>query len=319
MNTGSSSEGNDGTDGTDVLGQLTAEGVSLWLDGLRHGHLADGTLARVVAEGAVRGAVADPLPADDIRGACDTLREVFTATGGRDGWVSVSAAAGPAPEAARSLADAVDRPNVLIRTDATDEGLAAAADCLARGIGVHVGPVCGPQGYAAAADACFHGLERASGQGCDLTAVAAVVQVDVDRLGDHVDSLLARSAAPEAGALRGTAALAAARLVYRTHDELLGTDRWRALVAHGARPPRPLWATDARGAAGLVGWGTVSALSPAALEDLARHGSAHGDTLTCGHRAAGQVVAELERLGIPFDETARSLERAAFLESAAVA
>ncbi|MEV6672512.1 transaldolase family protein [Streptomyces sp. NPDC051162] len=314
MSTGPSSDENDGSG---VLGQLAAEGVSLWLGGLRHGHLADGTLARAVAEGAVRGAVADPLPAEDIRGACDVLREAFAATHGKDGWVS--AAPGPAPEAARSLADAVARPNVLIRTDASDEGLATAADCLARGIGVHVGPVCGPQGYAAAADAYFHGLERASGQGRDLTAVAAVVQVDVDRLGDRVDALLAGSADPAAGALRGTAALAAARLVYRTHDELLGSARWRALVAHGARPPRPLWATDARGAAGLVGWGTVSALSPAALEDLARHGSAHGDTLTCGHRAAGQVVAELERLGIPFDETARSVERAGCPEPAGVA
>ncbi|MEU5419655.1 transaldolase family protein [Streptomyces sp. NPDC020799] len=308
----------DENDGTGVLGQLTAEGVSLWLAGLGRGHLADGTLARVVAERTVRGAVADRLPAGDIRRACDVLREVFTATRGRDGWVSVSAGPGPADEAARALADAVARPNVLIRTGATDEGLTAAADCLARGIGVHVGPVCGPRGYAAALDACFQGLERALEQGREPAAI--VVQVDAGRLGDHVDALLARSADPGAGALRGTVALAAARLVYRAHDELLGTARWRALVAHGARPPRPLWATDARGAGELVGWGTVSALSAAALEELARHGSAHGDTLTCGHRAAGQVVAELERLGIPFDGTAAALERpAASPEPAAVA
>ncbi|PSJ24841.1 transaldolase [Streptosporangium nondiastaticum] len=359
------------TSGGEVLRELLAEGVSPWLDGLRRSLLTSGTLTRLVAAGRVRGATTDPaalaaevaggtsyaqqlshltcrsvplttavqaLCAYDLRTACDELQPVFAATQGLDGHVSMDpvvhpgGCAGALADSAVALHRAACRPNALVKLPATDAGLAAAGECLARGIGVHVTGIFSVQRYEHVVEAWFEGLERARGAGLDLSVIPSVAGLPVARLDAEVDGLLRSvGAAPE---LRGTAALAVARLVYQRYEEGLGSARWRVLASAGARPQRLMWSVGSGdsavsgssggsavpatpgGSAGsgvpyveaLVAWGTVSALSSAALEAVVERGRLRGDTLTGQDGAARAAVARLERCGVSFGEVAKRLE-----------
>ncbi|MCC3767943.1 transaldolase [Streptomyces sp. UNOC14_S4] len=348
-------------EGNGGLGQLAAEGVSPWLAGLHGGHLVDDDLAELVAERKIRGAVQHPggtaeglresaayrdrlrefaavepdaeaavraLVADDVRRACDSLHEVFTSGRCGDGWVSVCANPAYAHDAeamtaeARELAEAVGRPNVLVGIPATRAGLAAVTACLGLGIGVDIRGVCSPECYEAVVEACFRGLELAVERGRDLAGIASAVTVDVGRVDVHTDARLAHVGGARADALPGVAGLAVARLVYRAWDESLGTDRWRALVARGARPQTLLWATGWNPgicrAESFVGWGTAIALSRTRLDYLDCHGDGllRGDTLTGGHVAARRALAELEERGIRLADICRSLEEVEVAELA---
>ena len=83
-------------------------------------------------------------------------------------------------------------------------------------------------------------------------------------------------------ALRGTAAIANARLAYRLWEETQATERFAALAAAGARTQRPLWAStstkdpayrDTRYVEELVATDTVNTMPGATLTATADHGA----------------------------------------------
>ncbi|UQI47437.1 transaldolase [Streptomyces sp. HU2014] len=336
----------------EVLRELLAEGVSPWLDGLCRSLLAPERLAALVREAGVRGATSNPralaadmargtayrqqlshlacrsVPLDtsvqalcayDLRSACDELRPVFDSTGGRDGHVSMDLDPHLAHDARATVVAAVAlnraacRPNALVKIPATDEGITAVGDCLARGVGVHVTEIFSVRRYEQVVEAYFDGLERALTAGRDLAAISSLASVPVARLDAEIDARL-RALAPEAEPR--TAAVAVARLVYRLYEERLGSERWRILAAAHAHPQRLMWEVSTPGGpapevpyvAGLVAWGTVSAMSEATLEAVARECRLQGDTLTGEAEAARGAVAGLERRGVSLEEVAKKLE-----------
>ncbi|WP_405673418.1 transaldolase family protein [Streptomyces sp. NBC_01530] len=269
------------------------------------------------------------LVAEDARRACALLDPVFRSTDGMLGRVSVGVASGLASDAAaltdraRRLAESAGRPNVLIRVPVTSRGLVAVGDLLAAGIGVHLTSVFSVDRYAQAVDVYFRGLERATEDGLAASDVSSLVSLDVGRLSARVDAHLDGTAAPSVtDALRGRAAAATARLVYRRYEESLGCPRWRELVARGARPQRLLWTTDSpadaanpgnpAGISHLIAWMTLHALPQPALEALAlnQHEGLHGDTLSGAHGAACAVLDALEQASVTVESVARELEQA---------
>jgi transaldolase len=344
------------TAGGGALRDLLSEGVSPWLEGVHRLLMTSGAFALLIADSGVRGATFDPavlaeavasdagyrqqlaglarptpvdvavraISVDDARRACDELRGVHSETGGGDGQVSI----GLEPELAHDapgtvagavvLAQAVNRPNLLVEIAATADGLTAAADCLALGIGVHITGVFTVDRFRAAARAHLEGLERALANGRTPAGIASVASLPVGRLDCAVDALLGRLDSERARALRGAAALASARLLYRCQDEVLGSERWRALRNAGARPQRLMWTAGGAPrpvhppgchAERLVAWGTVSTMPLATLESVDRNGRLEGDTLSGEHEAAQAVLDELGCLGISLDAVARSLEQ----------
>lgn len=260
------------------------------------------------------------LCAYDLRSACDELRPVFASTRGRDGHVSMDLDPRLAYDTRATVAAAVAlnraacRPNALVKIPATDEGTAAVGDCLARGIGVHVTEIFSVRRYERVVDAYFDGLERALAAGRDLAAISSVASLPVARLDAGIDARLRASGAGTAEP--GTASPAVARLVYRLYEERLGSDRWRILAAAHAHPQRLVWEVDTPGdpapavpyVAGLVAWGTVSVMSEATLEAVARRCRLQGDTLSGEAEAARAVVTGLERRGVSLEEVAKKLE-----------
>jgi transaldolase len=265
-----------------ILSQLTAEGVSIWLDDISRDRLRTGNLADLMTNWEVRGVTSNPtifahaisqgdaydqqladlaisgasaeeasrlITTYDIRWGCDVLRPVYDASDGVDGRVSLEVDPRLARETAKTIAEArtlwwmVDRPNLFIKIPATAEGLPAITACLAEGISVNVTLIFSLERYGEVIDAFMAGLEQAVAAGRDISRLASVASFFVSRVDTEVDSRLDKIGTPEAAALRGKAAIANARLAYELYEERIATPRWQALLAAGAKVQRPLWAS----------------------------------------------------------------------------
>jgi transaldolase len=286
-----------------------------------HAHSAyRGQLAELAERGADVDSAIRALALEDARLACDELLGVFTATDGHDGYVSFDLDPQLADDAAATVAAAaevraeLDRPNAMVKIPATDQGLVAIRECLAAGICVHVTEVFCLHRYRQVVLAYFEGLAMAKAAGLDLAGIASVASLSVGAFDAEVDGRLAEHGGPAALALRGSAALSNARLLHHEFDQRLGSWQWRGLQALGARPQRLMWtSTETRSGTSyvdrIVAWGTVTAMSPATIDWMARNGDLQGDTLTGEHRAAQSVVDELNGLGITYDSVVRELEQ----------
>ncbi len=342
---------------SDRLARLSAEGVAIWLDDLSRARLTSGNLAELVRNRHVVGVTSNPTIFDkalskgsaydeqiadlalrgvtvgeasraittyDIRWACDVLRPVYDATGGVDGRVSLEVdpriakdESGKTVAEARGLWWMVDRPNLFIKIPATQQGLPAITQCLSEGISVNVTLIFGLDRYADVIDAFMSGMEKAAAAGHDLSKLASVASFFVSRVDTEVDSRLDKIGTPEAAALRGTAAIANARLAYELYEQKFATSRWEALAAAGANRQRPLWAStsakdpaydDTRYVVELVAPGTVNTMPEATIEATADHAPLRGDTVRGTYDEARKVFADLEALGIAYDDVTAVLE-----------
>jgi len=338
------------------IARLRDEGVAIWLDDLSRELLSGGELARLVRERGVVGVTSNPtifasamaqghayddqlrtlaaagtalddaalaLMTQDVRDACDLLAGLHRSSGGLDGRVSLEVAPSLARDTAGTVAMAkqlwtmVDRPNLYIKIPATAEGLPAIADATAAGINVNVTLIFSLDRYRGVLDAYQEGLERARAAGHDLARIDSVASFFVSRVDTAVDKRLDAIGTGEAAALRGTIAIANARLAYRIFAETTATDRWQDLAATGARPQRPLWAStgvkdpsysDTRYVDELVAPGVVNTMPGATLEAVADHATITGDTVTGGYDEAQDRLDRLAGLGIDLPEVTDELE-----------
>src|SRR3984885_3582482 len=219
---------------------------------------------------------------------------------------------------ARLLWTTVNRDNLYIKIPATQEGLAAITEVTGQGISVNVTLIFSLDRYRAVMDAYLSGLEQAYAAGRDLTLIRSVASFFVSRVDTEVDARLDRLGTPEAATLKGSAAIANARLAYQAHEQLTATERWQELAHLGARPQRPLWAStgvknpaypDTKYVAGLIAPGTVNTMPGATLEAFADHGQVTGNTVTGEYAASRQGMDQLAAAGIVFDDVTRYLER----------
>ncbi len=266
----------------DILAQLSALGVAVWLDDISRERLVTGGLAELAAKRHVVGVTSNPtifahavsqgshydgqladlaargIGADeagrmvttyDVRWACDVLRPAWEASGGVDGRVSLEVDPRLAHDTHATIAEAralwwmLDRPNAYIKIPATPEGLPAITQCLSEGISINVTLIFSLQRYREVVEAFLAGLEQADANGHDLATITSVASFFVSRVDTEVDKRLDKIGTDEAKALRGKAGIANARLAYEIFEEQSATPRWQALAAKGARVQRPLWAS----------------------------------------------------------------------------
>ena len=339
-----------------ILGELTAAGVSIWLDDISRERLRTGNLAELIRDWAVTGVTSNPtifasavahgdaydeqladlavrgvtleeaarlIATYDIRWGCDVFRPVYDVTDGVDGRVSIEVDPRIAKDTAKTIAEAralwwlVDRPNLFIKIPATLEGLPAITAALAEGISVNVTLIFSLERYGQVIDAFMAGLEQALAAGRDISTLASVASFFVSRVDTEVDSRLDKIGTPEAAALRGKAAIANARLAYELYEERISTPRWQALREAGAKVQRPLWAStstkdpafeDTMYVVELVAPDTVNTMPEATLRATADHAKLRGDTIRGTYDESRKIFADLEKLGISYDDVVRVLE-----------
>jgi len=349
---------------TDNLKALSDAGVSIWLDDLSRERLTSGNLAELIRDKHIVGVTTNPtifagalsdgeaydeqvrelaardasldavvreLTTTDVRNACDLFRDIWKATDGVDGRVSIEVDPRLAADTEATVAEAqdlwktVDRPNLLVKIPATVEGLPAIARTLAEGISVNVTLIFSVERYRAVMEAYLAGLEAAKQNGHELKSIESVASFFVSRVDTEVDKRLEKIIDEEAGssrgtaaeALRGKAAVANARLAYAAFEEVFSGERWEALAADGARAQRPLWAStgvknpdyvDTMYVDDLVVADTVNTMPEKTLHAVADHGKISGDTVTGTGESAQAVFDELAAVGIDIDDVYQVLE-----------
>ena len=342
---------------TDRLKALADAGVAIWLDDLNRRRLAGGGLAAMVHEQHVVGVTSNPtifaaamtkaadydhqlrqlatrragvqdvvreLTTTDVRDACDLFREVWQRTDAVDGRVSLEVDPRLAHQTQETIAEAaelwkaVDRPNLMIKIPATAAGLPAVTATLADGISVNVTLIFSVARYRQVMDAFLAGLEQARANGHDLGRIGSVASFFVSRVDTEVDRRLDALSSTQARALRGSAAVANAKLAHAAYLEVFGTPRWRALSAAGAMPQRPLWAStgtkdpaysDTKYVTELVVAGSVNTMPEKTMWAFAEHGELHGDTVTGTAAGAQHVFDRLCEVGVDLADVFDTLER----------
>ncbi|WAB83411.1 transaldolase [Microcella daejeonensis] len=262
--------------------QLSALGVSIWLDDLSRDRISSGGLAAIIADRDVVGVTTNPtifaaalatgttyddqirdlaaagvdvtdavfeITTDDVAAASDIFAPVYAATAGRDGRVSIEVEPGLAHDAAGTIAQArqlwakVDRPNAMIKIPATLEGLEAITETIGAGISVNVTLIFSLERYRAVIDAYLAGLEKARDAGHDLATIHSVASFFVSRVDSEIDKRLEAIGTPEALALKSKAGIANARLAYELFEQAFAEPRATALLEAGGNAQRPLWAS----------------------------------------------------------------------------
>ena len=334
------------------LHELHEAGQSVWIDFIKRDMLTSGELAQLVSNG-IRGLTSNPtifqnaiggsdlydeqilglieqqpdaLPANvfeelaiqDIQGAADILRSVYDASDGADGLVSLEVSPHLADDTDGTIANAhrlwnrVDRPNLMIKVPATPAGVPAMEELTAAEINVNATLMFSLDSYVAIASAYVRGLERAA----DPTRIASVASFFVSRVDTKTDDALEKIGSPEAMELRGTIAVANAKLAYRHYGEIFG-DAFGSIAARGGRPQRPLWAStstknpaysDVLYVDDLVGPNTVNTLPPNTIDAFTDHGTIDAGALTTGVDEAAQYFVSLSDLGIDFEQLTDELQ-----------
>ena len=332
------------------LKDLTEAGVSIWLDDLSRERIESGNLASLIAEHSVRGVTTNPtifaaalkgasykpliaaqkgnpvaeviknITSKDVADACDIFAEVYAASNGVDGRVSIEVEPKLAMDTTGTIAqglelhELVGKENVMIKVPATIPGLAAITELTAQGVSVNVTLIFSTERYNQVIDAYLAGLDKALEIGVDISKVHSVASFFVSRVDTEVDARLEAIGKPE---LKSKAALANARLAYELFRARFTSARWKDLEAKGARLQRPLMAStgvkdpalpDTLYVTELVATDLVNTMPEKTMMAVADHGNIVGDTITPNFESAVQFMEQLEAVGIDFDEVTQKLE-----------
>jgi transaldolase len=263
------------------LHELSARGVSVWIDYLSRDLLETGELKRMMEEDAVVGVTSNPtifqkaishgnaydeqlkellgeeqdakeiflhLAVRDVESALDLLAPVHEANA-EDGYVSIEVDPSLAYDTKATYAEAIrlhewiDRPNLYVKIPGTEPGLQAIEDCIAAGRSINVTLLFSLQMHQESMEAYLRGLERFVEGGGDPAKVRSVASFFVSRVDTEADKRLEAIGTEEALALRGKLAVANAKLAYEHYLETFSGPGWEALEAKGALPQRCLWAS----------------------------------------------------------------------------
>jgi transaldolase len=285
------------------------------------GDAYDEQLHELAAEGKDGDAVFWLLAEQDIRDACDLFRPVWDGGSGRDGYVSLEVDPRLAYDTLTTFSEAirihksVDRPNLMVKIPATKPGLAAIEDVISKGHSINVTLIFSLQRYAEVAESYIRGLERLVAEGGDPGKVASVASFFVSRIDTEADRRLEEVGAPKE--LQGKLAIANAKLAYAHYLDAFSGPRWEYLVGKGASPQRVLWAStstknpaypDTLYVDDLIGPDTVNTMPEETIMAYQDHGDPK-PRLQVGLDEAHRVLAELERVGVDYDDVTETLER----------
>ena len=335
------------------LHKLSELGQSIWIDFLSRKMIQTGGLEDLMRDDAVVGVTSNPtifqkaisegdlydeqiraclddfddpkeifwrLAETDVGNACDLLRSVWDAGGGKDGYVSIEVDPNLAGDTEATIAEArrlhqqIDKPNLFVKIPATKAGLPAIEEMIASGKNINVTLIFSLERYSEVAEAYIRGLERLAETGGDLAQVASVASFFVSRVDTEADKRLDEIGGHEE--LKGKLAVANAKLAYQRYKEIFSGPRWDALAGRGATAQRCLWAStstknpdysDVLYVDELIGPETVNTMPEETIEAFQDHGEV-ALTLEQGIDEAKRLFDQLAEVGVDYDDVTRVLE-----------
>jgi transaldolase len=335
------------------LHQISELGQSVWIDSLSRGWLKTGALARWMDEDALTGVTSNPtifqkamsegewyddqlrevikqeddlkevflqLAMVDIEEACDLFRTAWDGGKGKDGYISMEVDPNLAYETDATIEEAarfhdwVERPNLYVKIPATEPGLPAIEEMIARGRNINVTLIFSLERHKEVAESYIRGLERLVEAGGDPAKVGSVASYFVSRVDTEADRRLDEVGHPE---LKGKLAVANAKLAYQNYKEIFSGERWEALASKGATPQWCLWAStstknpdyrDVLYIEELIGPGTVNTMPRETIEAFQDHGVVEL-TLEKGLDEARRVFEQVAAVGVDYADVTDTLER----------
>ncbi len=332
------------------LQALAEQGQSVWLDFISKELIRSGELEDLVGKG-LRGVTSNPtifekaisgtddyvesiaeaakagltaeevyekVAVQDIRNAADVLLSVHRDTDGRDGFVSLEVSPRLAHDTrgtideAKRLWSEVDRPNLMVKVPATEEGVPAIRHLISDGLNINVTLIFSLAQYEPVARAYVQGLRKRVASGKGIGRTASVASFFVSRVDTAVDKALGCVGRPE---LKGRAAVANAKLAYARFREIFSGGEWDEMAANGARVQRPLWAStgtknpeypDTLYIDSLIGSDTVNTIPRKTLVAFLDHGTV-APTLEAEVDAARSHINRLAGAGIDLDSVTSGL------------
>src|SRR5579872_250486 len=347
---------------TNPLKALASYGQSVWLDYIRRSLITSGELQRHIDEDGLTGVTSNPaifekaiagsndyadklaklnssnldskgiyeeVAIGDIQDAADIMKQVYTATKKRDGYVSLEVSPTLANDTAGTLEEArrlwkrVGRENVMIKVPATPAGVPAIQQLISEGINVNVTLLFAQQAYEKVAEAYIAGLEKFAASGGDVSRVASVASFFISRIDTLIDSLLTEklktTSSPQdkqlLESLLGKVAIANAKLTYEKYKQIYGASRWSPLKAKNAMTQRLLWAStstknpsfrDVIYVEELIGPDTVDTIPPATFDGFRDHGVPK-ESLESNLEAARTTMSNLAKAGVSMQQATEKL------------
>lgn len=343
------------------LQKLAAFGQSPWFDYIRRNLITSGDLQRLVEEQGLKGMTSNPaifekalsagddykdfiaenaekakdaielyeqIAVRDIQDAADILQTVYEATNKRDGYISLEVAPTLANDTEKTLTEArrlwklVNRPNLMVKVPATDEGIPAIKQLISEGININITLLFSQDAYRQVAEAYVSGLEKRATETDDLSEAASVASFFVSRIDSLIDAEIEEKLKDAGGAdkdllesLRGKVAIANAKLAYQAYEEIFSGERWEKLAKKGAQTQRVLWAStgtknkdysDVLYIEELIGKDTVNTIPPATWEAFLDHGQLR-ESLTEDVEGAKKTLEDLEKAGISLEKATDKL------------
>lgn len=293
--------------------------------------LYDEDIRRLAAEGATPAAIFESLAVEDVRRAAETFQPVYERTGGDDGFVSIEVRPQLARDTegsiveARRLWKACDRPNVMVKIPATQEGIPAIQRCLAEGININITLLFSVPRYREVMKAYLAAMNERVAAGQPVDRIRSVASFFVSRVDTNADKKL-DAIAMDAGRpdrerqrardLRGKVAIANARIAYQAFEEVFRGPRFAKLEQNGVSLQRPLWASTSTKdpaypelyyAEALVAPDTVNTMPPETFQAYKDHGDPQiriHDDLASAHLA----FRELSELNVNDRQISQELE-----------
>ncbi|MFH1782257.1 MAG: transaldolase [Candidatus Omnitrophota bacterium] len=261
----------------------------------------------------------DDLTVKDVQDAADLFKKVYDRTYGQDGYVSLEVNPELAFNKKETVKDAlrlykkVDRANVMFKIPATNEGFSAIEDLIAEGLNINATLIFSKDQYVSTANAYIRGLKRFNEKGEDLGKVRSVASVFVSRLDTQTDKIIDERAKDIKksiiDSLKGKAAVANSRLIYKKYLEMFGSDEFKSLKDKDANVQRVLWAStstknpdysDIKYVTELIGKDTVNTLPDATLDAFLDHGNIE-DALSGDIIKEYDAINSLRAIGIDVD------------------
>ena len=268
----------------------------------------DQRIANLAKSGKTSLEIYDDLTVRDIQDAADLFLPVYRDTGGLDGYVSLEINPQLAQQAGESIAEGkrisakVNRPNLMLKVPATDQGLLAIEELTTQGLNVNATLIFSLNQYANTAQSYLKGLRRFLKKNSDASGIRSVASVFVSRLDARVDKLLTE----EHAALKGRAAVANARMIYAEFCRIFSAGQFAGLKTRGANLQRVLWGStstknnrysDIKYVQELIGKNTVNTIPQNTLAAFLDHGKVER-VLTNDAQPAEKTIGQLAKLGI---------------------
>lgn len=329
------------------LTQLRTLGQSVWYDNLSRDVLKSGELKSLIEAGVLgltsnpsifkksiadstdydaaikvlkangitdKDEITESLMVEDVANAADLLIDIYNETKGVDGCASIEVSPFLAHDTNGTIESGIrlwktlNRPNIMIKVPATQEGLPAITKLLEEGINVNVTLIFSTAVYMQVMDAYLTGLENRVKKGGDISKLASVASFFVSRVDSISEATLTakikegKATQNDFDSFLGEVGIANSRLAYQAYEKVFSSDRFKALQAKNALVQRPLWASTGTKnpkfspvmyVEELAGKNTVNTMPPGTLKSLMEKAVIR-DALSCDYVEEHTLIDKLK-------------------------